>query len=103
MKMRISREFTFDAAHKLVDYPGKCKRMHGHTYTLVVTDALGSSVSASTTVVVSAGLVAGTGTGETLVESYIVGPCGIGAGSLPALMVITAIGLAAGLPRRRQR
>jgi 6-pyruvoyltetrahydropterin/6-carboxytetrahydropterin synthase len=37
MKMRISREFTFDAAHKLVDYPGKCKRMHGHTYTLVVT------------------------------------------------------------------
>lgn len=37
MNMRISREFTFDAAHKLVDYPGKCKRIHGHTYTLVVT------------------------------------------------------------------
>lgn len=37
MKTRLSREFTFDAAHSLPDYPGKCARIHGHTYTLIVT------------------------------------------------------------------
>jgi len=37
MKMRLSRTFKFDAAHKLVDYPGVCRRIHGHTYTLTVT------------------------------------------------------------------
>lgn len=36
-KMRLSRTFKFDAAHKLVDYPGVCRRIHGHTYTLTVT------------------------------------------------------------------
>ncbi|MBU7025974.1 MAG: 6-carboxytetrahydropterin synthase, partial [Theionarchaea archaeon] len=35
--MRLSRTFKFDAAHKLVDYPGVCRRIHGHTYTLTVT------------------------------------------------------------------
>ncbi|MBU7014864.1 MAG: 6-carboxytetrahydropterin synthase QueD [Theionarchaea archaeon] len=35
--MRLSREFTFDAAHSLPDYPGKCAHVHGHTYTLIVT------------------------------------------------------------------
>ena len=33
----ISREFTFDAAHKIVDYQGKCENLHGHTYKLIVT------------------------------------------------------------------
>jgi 6-pyruvoyltetrahydropterin/6-carboxytetrahydropterin synthase len=37
MKMRLSREFKFDAAHKLIDYPGVCRRIHGHTYRLAVT------------------------------------------------------------------
>jgi 6-pyruvoyltetrahydropterin/6-carboxytetrahydropterin synthase len=37
MKMRLSRTFKFDAAHKLIDYPGVCARIHGHTYMLVVT------------------------------------------------------------------
>lgn len=37
MKTRLSREFTFDAAHSLPGYPGKCARIHGHTYTLIVT------------------------------------------------------------------
>jgi 6-pyruvoyltetrahydropterin/6-carboxytetrahydropterin synthase len=35
--MRICREFTFDAAHYISDYKGKCERMHGHTYKLEVT------------------------------------------------------------------
>jgi 6-pyruvoyltetrahydropterin/6-carboxytetrahydropterin synthase len=30
--MRIAKEFTFDSAHFLKDYHGKCERMHGHTY-----------------------------------------------------------------------
>ena len=44
--MRISKTFTFDAAHRLIDTRltdrenleafGKCCRVHGHTYTLEV-------------------------------------------------------------------
>jgi len=35
--MLITKKFVFDAAHKLIDYPGKCKELHGHTYVLFVT------------------------------------------------------------------
>lgn len=35
--MKITREFTFDSAHQLTDYYGKCERMHGHTYRLQIT------------------------------------------------------------------
>ncbi|ACJ76038.1 queuosine biosynthesis protein QueD [Thermosipho africanus TCF52B] len=35
----VSKEFTFDAAHNLVKYHGKCEKLHGHTYKLVVTVA----------------------------------------------------------------
>ena len=34
--MIIGREFSFDAAHKLDWYNGKCKNLHGHTYKLIV-------------------------------------------------------------------
>lgn len=34
--MLICREFTFDAAHHLVEYHGKCENVHGHTYKLRV-------------------------------------------------------------------
>ena len=30
--MLLRKEFTFDAAHNLVHYHGKCERLHGHTY-----------------------------------------------------------------------
>jgi len=30
--MKLSRTFTFDAAHKLPNYEGKCKYLHGHTW-----------------------------------------------------------------------
>jgi 6-pyruvoyltetrahydropterin/6-carboxytetrahydropterin synthase len=35
----VSKEFTFDAAHNLIKYHGKCEKLHGHTYKLVVTVA----------------------------------------------------------------
>ncbi|HOJ93135.1 MAG TPA: 6-carboxytetrahydropterin synthase QueD [Dictyoglomaceae bacterium] len=34
--MFIIKEFNFDAAHNLIRYKGKCERLHGHTYKLVV-------------------------------------------------------------------
>ncbi|MFA5793142.1 MAG: 6-carboxytetrahydropterin synthase QueD [Candidatus Gracilibacteria bacterium] len=35
--MLVSKEFTFDSAHYLTAYHGKCERLHGHTYKLRVT------------------------------------------------------------------
>ena len=35
--MQVTKEFTFDSAHFLPNYYGKCERMHGHTYKLHVT------------------------------------------------------------------
>lgn len=35
--MKLSKEFTFDSAHFLKDYHGKCERLHGHTYRMRVT------------------------------------------------------------------
>lgn len=35
--MMITKEFTFDSAHKLEWYKGKCNSLHGHTYKLQVT------------------------------------------------------------------
>jgi 6-pyruvoyltetrahydropterin/6-carboxytetrahydropterin synthase len=32
--MIVGKEFTFDSAHFLPKYYGKCERMHGHTYRL---------------------------------------------------------------------
>lgn len=35
--MRVRRRFDFEAAHELPHHPGKCRRLHGHSYLLVVT------------------------------------------------------------------
>ncbi|PYZ98172.1 6-carboxytetrahydropterin synthase QueD [Alteribacter lacisalsi] len=48
-RVGITKEFTFDAAHHLHCYEGKCKNLHGHTYKLVMTisgyvDEVGISV-----------------------------------------------------------
>ncbi|WP_166242479.1 6-carboxytetrahydropterin synthase QueD [Paenibacillus turpanensis] len=34
--VRVSKEFTFDSAHHLHNYEGKCKSLHGHTYKVQV-------------------------------------------------------------------
>lgn len=35
--MKVTKEITFDAAHMLSNYEGKCNNLHGHTYKLQVT------------------------------------------------------------------
>ncbi|HXP94159.1 MAG TPA: 6-carboxytetrahydropterin synthase QueD [Candidatus Binatia bacterium] len=34
--MRICKQFKFEAAHVLPHHPGKCSRLHGHSYRLEV-------------------------------------------------------------------
>jgi 6-pyruvoyltetrahydropterin/6-carboxytetrahydropterin synthase len=34
-RILVSKEFTFDAAHHLHCYEGKCKNLHGHTYRVI--------------------------------------------------------------------
>ena len=36
-KIRITKEFRFEAAHALQGYDGPCKSIHGHSYELSVT------------------------------------------------------------------
>jgi 6-pyruvoyltetrahydropterin/6-carboxytetrahydropterin synthase len=36
-KVRITKEFTFETAHALYGYDGKCRNIHGHSYKLAVT------------------------------------------------------------------
>lgn len=35
--MKVTKEVTFDSAHMLSNYRGKCSNLHGHTYKLQVT------------------------------------------------------------------
>jgi len=34
--VRVIKTFTFDSAHQLPNYNGKCSNLHGHTYKLEV-------------------------------------------------------------------
>ncbi len=36
-KIRLTKEFSFEAAHALEGYDGACKHIHGHSYRLFVT------------------------------------------------------------------
>ena len=37
MRTRVTRSFSFEAAHQLPWHAGKCKRLHGHHYRVEVT------------------------------------------------------------------
>jgi 6-pyruvoyltetrahydropterin/6-carboxytetrahydropterin synthase len=37
MRCRVTRSFSFEAAHELPWHAGKCKRLHGHSYRAEVT------------------------------------------------------------------
>lgn len=39
MKTRVTRNFSFEAAHQLDWHSGACKNLHGHSYRLEVTVA----------------------------------------------------------------
>lgn len=39
MQYSVETEGTFEAAHTIVNHPGKCSRMHGHSYRVRVTVA----------------------------------------------------------------
>ncbi|MBO9608956.1 MAG: 6-carboxytetrahydropterin synthase QueD [Paenibacillaceae bacterium] len=36
-RVLVAKEFTFDSAHHLHCYEGKCQNLHGHTYRVLVT------------------------------------------------------------------
>ena len=36
MRTRVTRSFTFEAAHLLPWHPGQCRNLHGHSYRLEV-------------------------------------------------------------------
>ena len=36
-KLRLTKQFDFEAAHALEGYEGKCRDIHGHSYYLNVT------------------------------------------------------------------
>jgi 6-pyruvoyltetrahydropterin/6-carboxytetrahydropterin synthase len=36
-KIRVTKQFTFETAHALYGYDGKCRNIHGHSYKLDVT------------------------------------------------------------------
>ena len=35
--IRVTKEFRFEGAHALLDYDGKCRHIHGHSYRLFIT------------------------------------------------------------------
>ncbi len=39
MRTRVTRSFTFEAAHFLPWHPGRCRNLHGHSYRLEVSVA----------------------------------------------------------------
>ena len=43
-KIRITKQFSFEAGHALYGYDGKCKNLHGHSYKLYVT-VIGEPIS----------------------------------------------------------
>ena len=36
-KVSVTKRFTFEASHNLIDYDGPCSKLHGHSYKLYVT------------------------------------------------------------------
>ena len=45
-KIRITKKFTFETGHALFGHDGKCKNIHGHSYSVFVT-VLGRPISES--------------------------------------------------------
>jgi len=70
-KIRITKQFTFETAHALYGYDGKCKNIHGHSYKLSVT-VIGEPITDTSHV--KLGMVIDFGDLKTLVKEAIVDP-----------------------------
>ena len=68
-KIRITKQFSFEAGHALYGYDGKCKNVHGHSYKLSVT-VLGEPITDSNNV--KFGMVIDFGDLKTIVKEEIV-------------------------------
>lgn len=68
-KIRITKEFTFETAHALHGYDGKCKNIHGHSYKLAVT-VIGTPIEDSKNV--KCGMVIDFGDLKKIVKSEVV-------------------------------
>lgn len=68
-KIRITKQFTFETAHALYGYDGKCKNVHGHSYKLDVT-VIGEPISATDHV--KCGMVIDFGDLKKIVKSEVV-------------------------------
>jgi 6-pyruvoyltetrahydropterin/6-carboxytetrahydropterin synthase len=69
--IRLTRQFTFETAHALLNYDGPCKNIHGHSYKLQVT-ILGKPIPDNTSH--KFGMVVDFGDLKKLVNEHIVSP-----------------------------
>ncbi|QSS98147.1 6-pyruvoyl trahydropterin synthase family protein [Psychroflexus sp. ALD_RP9] len=68
-KIRITKQFTFETAHALYGYDGKCKNIHGHSYKLDVT-VIGQPITDTNNV--KCGMVIDFGDLKKIVKSEVV-------------------------------
>lgn len=68
-KVRVTKMFSFETAHALYGYDGKCKNLHGHSYKLSVT-VIGTPITDTTHV--KLGMVIDFGDLKKIVKKEIV-------------------------------
>ena len=69
--IRITKQFTFETAHALYGYDGKCKNVHGHSYKLSVT-VIGKPITDTSHV--KLGMVIDFGDLKKIVKEEIIDP-----------------------------
>ncbi|MER2999327.1 6-pyruvoyl trahydropterin synthase family protein [Pontibacter populi] len=69
--IRLTRQFTFETAHALLNYDGPCKNIHGHSYKLQVT-IVGQPINDTTDP--KYGMVLDFGDLKKIVNTFIVEP-----------------------------
>jgi len=67
MILRVSKQFSFESAHFLPEYNGKCKNLHGHSYKLTIT-ILGKNDTDNT------GMVMDFGDLKKIVQEEVIAP-----------------------------
>jgi len=68
-KIRLTKIFHFDTGHALAGYDGKCRNVHGHSYTLEVT-VIGEPIMDSNNV--KFGMVIDFGDLKDVVKKYVI-------------------------------